>query len=125
MERVIENNKLIAEFMGYEGQREEWCGNNILEFNDFIGEDELRSYSPDKRWDDIMPVVDKIKNNKTPVILLPKNGIDKSIAPYLEKCRPLSKALLKVDMEIIYNSVVDFIKWYNEYLLSTDKTKTV
>ena len=38
MENILENNKIIAEFMSYEGQHEDWCGNNIIDNDDFQGE---------------------------------------------------------------------------------------
>lgn len=59
-EQILEGNRAIAEFMGYENQCEDWCGSNILEMDDLFGEPFMRPFDPDKRWDDLMPVVEKI-----------------------------------------------------------------
>lgn len=57
---LVEQNEKLAKFMGYEGQHEEWCGNNILEHNPFLGGMQAVSFDPEKRWDQLMPIVEKL-----------------------------------------------------------------
>jgi len=59
---TTENNKLISEFMGYDGQHEEWCGNNVIEYDTFLECNQGRPYNPDIKWDDLMPVIEKIES---------------------------------------------------------------
>lgn len=123
MDNILENNKLIAEFMELEGQHEEWCGNNILEFNELIGEDELRSYSPDKRWDDLMPVVDKIES--LGYFSHIKSGQRKDgkykrhyMSIYCDETDiEISEVYIEEDgskLEVTYKSVIEFINWHKE-----------
>lgn len=60
MERQIKLNEMFANFMGLDGQHEEWCGNNVLYFDNLMGEEQLRSYNPHECWSDLMPIVEKI-----------------------------------------------------------------
>lgn len=122
MENTIENNKLIAEFMGYDGQHEEWCGNNVLDENG-LGFKEMRPYNPDSNWGDIMPVVEKIesvgyyshirgglnntKDKKIQYVIFWSDDSGLEVAEeYFEDER--SK------IECIYSCVIQFIKWHNQ-----------
>lgn len=109
MENVIENNRLIAEFMDLEKYYEglEYIHNKCV-------------YSADQlpyntSWEWLMPVVDKIKNDDSCKILLPMGGLNDSIVPYINAIRPLNKALLDFNHQFIYTSVVAFINWYNNH----------
>jgi hypothetical protein len=62
MDKLIESNKLIADFMGYEGQHEDWCGNNILQEDSLTGEKQMFPFRPHECWNDLMPVVEKIES---------------------------------------------------------------
>lgn len=98
---TTENNKIIAEFMGYidNGCSEEgFLINPITNFDEEIND--LR-YHLDWNW--LMEVVEKIfkdfyKINPCPIYL--KINIE--------------KALNEVNIEAVYNACVEFIKWYDE-----------
>lgn len=98
---TTENNKIIAEFMGYidNGCSEEgFLINPITNFDEEIND--LR-YHLDWNW--LMEVVEKIfkdfyKLNPCPIYL--KINIE--------------KALNEVNIEAVYNACVEFIKWYDE-----------
>lgn len=60
-EEIIEFNTQIAEFMGYEGQHEDRCGNNILREDSITGEHYMFPFRPHTNWEDLMPCVEKIE----------------------------------------------------------------
>lgn len=108
-----ENNKLIAEFMGfvltdkvtlpneYKGEDSHF---SILEFIDIIRESEnlppasLQNLKFDYDWNWLMPIVEKILNLKD-TYAQERQRIFNSISP---------------DINITYTAVISFIKWYNE-----------
>lgn len=115
---ILEGNKLIAEFMGLEGQHEEWCGNNVLSKDDVFGGEQLVPYRPNESWNDLMPAVEKISTLKfrygrfsTKIVTLSRDPycrIDstaKSFRNSTYKQTPLIMA--------VFQTVVDFLKWYN------------
>lgn len=113
-EEIIANNRLIAEFMGYEGQHEDWCGNNVLvdcEFSE--GGKTMLPYNIHENWSWLMPAVTKIKHDKSCWITAEMNGIKDSIVPYINQCRPINQALLDVNLTTLYSAVIQFITWYN------------
>jgi hypothetical protein len=87
---IIDNNKLIAEFMGYSKEAQD-----------------LGKFPFDKRWDWLMPVVDKIESLGFRVDIygeftnISKNGdllpFDNDISDRLTGC---------------YTEVVSFVKWF-------------
>jgi hypothetical protein len=84
-----DNNKLIAEFMGYP---------NIS--NDEDKRDYLEDYVKyHKSWDWLMPVVDKIENYLS-------DNVGK--VGYFDEC------LSSNDLEVRYQAVVEFINQYNK-----------
>lgn len=101
----MNDNASIAEFMGYERQ----CGFYYIEqfekpcnhsegMTSSFGEDELEYHSS---WDWLMPVVRKINESGYPMcgtLLAQKVYQSCGIA----------------QVELVYKSVVEFIKWYNE-----------
>ena len=106
MMTTTEGNKLIAEFMGVTG-----CS-----FNPVDGYDFGTWYKPDSEADDsyipspilyqsswgwLMPVVAKIVNE------LPQFDNE-------TKTEKVLQALLSANIYEVYNSVVEFITWYNE-----------
>lgn len=117
MTKEIESgNRLIAEFMGYRLDDKFskafkgiklWTSSpdfdnplyKLLEGN------ELKQLYFHSSWDWLMPVVEKIKNI--------------SIEQFYEK-KKVMNALYDVDINILWQAVVEFIKWYN-----TTKTNTI
>jgi len=116
---ILEGNKLIAEFMGFEGQHEDWCGNNILEVDEVFGGEKLYPYSPDKEWNRLMPVVEKISTLKFRFGRFSTKIVTLSRAPYCRmesttKCFRNSCYNKEPLIRAVYETVLDFLKWYNE-----------
>ena len=93
---TLENNKLIAEFLGYETYEM----NGVL--NVHYSENNIRTiqdtyYHADWNW--LMEVVEKIE----------KVG-EKELKFSVE----FEKVKLSSNIESVYNACIEFIKWYNE-----------
>lgn len=98
---TTENNKLIAEFMGYNVEGDYLTLPDMLESLDL--EEEVHFHSS---WDWLMPVVEKITQETKEF----KEG-------HIDSClhTPLASALIRfTDRELVYEEVVEFIKWHNE-----------
>ena len=106
MENTLENNKIIAEFMGYEGQHEDLCGNNILDNDNFQGEI-MRPFMPEKTWDDLMPVVEKID-----IICQSLNDIQENMDGFIKKS-VIDDELTYGKINPVYLAIVLFVEWYN------------
>ena len=107
-------NRLIVEFMGatiVPNQGEAQIDHFILSGETYAIWD--LKYHMDWNW--LMPVVDKIRNMKMEDIpLLPMNGIKESVMPFLNAKRPITKALLEVNILKLCATVGLFLVWYNE-----------
>jgi hypothetical protein len=125
---ILENNKLIAEFMGYKINEDLnfsipttepfWNGSNIGEWgyhdkkdNYSIGEWNL-CYN--KSWDWLMPVVEKIENtHHYQDFIIGGSRVEiKSFSAFDDCFEKLIDEESK--MEAVYVAIVEFIKWYNE-----------
>lgn len=109
MNTTIENNKIIAEFMGYidNGCSEEgFLINPITNFDEEIND--LR-YHLDWNW--LMEVVEKIE--ETADWSLELLTTDKKEYQMLI---PLSNTnvIVETKIEAVYNACIEFIKWYDE-----------
>ena len=95
-----EENKLIAEFMGYtlDTTTKEYY---IPKYNsgDWFTIDELLFHDS---WDWLMPVVSEIKT------------IGNIGDRFYEGLDRLDTSIMEVDIELAYQNVVDIIEWYNE-----------
>ena len=89
----MNDNKLIAEFMGIVYPK---LDNVIVIDNVVIKENELQY---DTSWDWLMPVVQKCFDTQQP-----EEGQHYFI----------NESLLTMDIEVVYDRVVEFIKRYNE-----------
>ena len=115
-EEIFESNKLIALFMGYtedDIQAEDWCGCNVLVECQFTGIKELTGADYHSKWDWLMPVVEKSLNDKSVQLLLPMNGVPDSVIPYINAVGDFKRGLIKADINLVYEGVIKFIKWYN------------
>jgi hypothetical protein len=108
---IIQNNKLIAEFIGMQNTNIGWYDNNeVLTIKDNNTFDELLFHSS---WDWLMPVVRKI------VDLCINDGVEGNFKEdwTLFESEQYTSILNTVSLAIIedsYKVVVEFIKWYNE-----------
>lgn len=150
-----ENNNLIAEFMGavckmvdHTDGNEDYCRQEGLDkwiiptwtkpegYNDEWGwgKYSLGLWEYDKKWDWLMPIVEKIENYSTPhywnfdkctesdyccsvtiesdmtIITVHYKQPDQSKQ---RKCKSFT-CKAKTKIEAVYNAVVKFIKWYNK-----------
>jgi len=100
---TTENNRLIAEFMGFEWMREE----DFLNYNYPEGKDlknvmiDVAAQKYQTSWDWLMPVVKKCLTK----------GDD---TDYWDG---IYNALSTIDIKEVYEIVVEFIKWYNKNLV--------
>lgn len=116
---IQEGNKIIAEFCGLKCVMDEDCYPDHPEYHweDLSGSEfnlfnqqlhwSFESAPPfNKKWDWLMPVVERIRDTKMikGFVLLQTN-----------KWEVLSEELTKVNKEKIWTAVVAFIKFYNEY----------
>jgi hypothetical protein len=94
-----ENNKLIAEFMGL-SIKEGVCYYTDEDDMFPMGIEVEEPYLPyDDSWDWLMPVVKKCREESNA-----EDSHWESVYYSLEGC----------DIDVTYQSVVNFIKWYNE-----------
>jgi len=114
-EKILENNKLIAEFMGVKESDELYKGHPT-----FVGDHLRRAGLPfhsimgncidnppfHSSWDWLMPVVKKIRevvNEKLSFADFDDHrGLEQRLNPYT------------YNIKSIHKGVVEFIKWYNE-----------
>lgn len=116
MDNIIENNKLIAEFMGLE------LPLKITEYSSLICSMN-GNYHKDCNW--LMEVVEKIENLEHCQIDISLNwcriGYKGTLFNY--DSRDYFKGLTKI--EAVYNACVEFIKWYNEKIKRMNLYKKV
>ncbi len=101
---TTENNKLIAEFMGYEIIYRP-NSNGFIEISDteLCDVDDMEYHTS---WDWLMPVVEQCLEKHNNLI----DGRDVIDTPY----SLIAQALQVVSLKETYNAVVEFIKEYNK-----------
>ena len=103
--KTIENNKLIAEFMGLNLHQGVWRKSTLATERKICKEDALK-YHEDWNW--LMIVVEKIES------LGYRIEIVKHICRiYLSNKETIIISENTPKIEAVYNAVVEFIKWYN------------
>ena len=124
MKNIIENNKLIAEFMGVfdkilsTGNIHSWSDAPFYYTTEDTREKVIKNISKyskySKDWNWLMQVVEKIEN-------LSKEGETYMFSITKFSARVTYKGSRIVDLpidntkiEAVYNACVEFIKWYNE-----------
>jgi len=88
-----ENNKIIAEFLGYDTI----VGITVVSV---IKNNQLMVFNPNSDWNWLMESVTKCKENQA---FGSQNLIDN-----------IDDSLISTEMDLVYFSVVEFIKWHNE-----------
>lgn len=96
--KIMTDNELIAEFMGLDSFKDSLASLHQGKINVDVDVYEQAQYHTS--WDWLMPVVGKIE--QTP------NVYD------IEEFLLIRDELCTARIETIYDSVVEFIKWYNE-----------
>lgn len=119
-EEIIENNKLIAAFMGYDNYVKPISSNGICVFNDHKGN---RRVAPNyaefnSSWNWLMPVVDKIERLGYGTRMDYHRASMYGVTIFVMK-RGLINAIIHVAKQdsrltSVYLAVVEFIKWYNK-----------
>lgn len=116
---TLENNRLIAEFMG----RKRGRGTNIDKItyiNPNGGITPLRYLNYDKDWNQLMKVVSKVENldlrKYTVKISYDICSIDyTNIKSRLDAPIIFKRSIDQSNkIEAVYNAVTEFIKWYNQ-----------
>ena len=111
MNNIIENNRLIAEFLGY---NEEIVNDEVYftlpDMLESLSDEELHYHSD---WNWLMEVVEKIEsinfvvNIREGHVSILNNG---SKPPFYTK----SDFVEESKKEAVYNTCIEFIKWYNK-----------
>ncbi len=111
-EEILQNNKLIAEFDGWElaetVRHESMSPSYIKHLNEGNQITALSFIKYHSSWNEIMPVVDKIMLIKRDKFI----GAPPSIAIKFDTVLGLS---IITPRGILYENIVNFIKWYNNY----------
>lgn len=110
MKTVTENNKIIAEFMGYIDNGCSEDGFLINPITNFDEEIEELKYSSDWNW--LMEVVEKIEslNYSIEINKQEENNYQCLVIQKDIKVQTFSK----IKIEAVYNACVAFIEWYNK-----------
>jgi hypothetical protein len=109
----MSNNELIADFIGLEHNERGYINdpNSMKYIRDFdweygrISSDELK-FNVDWNW--LMIVVKRCD------IIISDNDLDEWVSNFYY-------ALSTIEISIVYNTVIEFIKWYNENISNTSK----
>lgn len=119
--KIIEGNKLIAEFMGYEyiGYSKDttppygwWKKGTLLRHSNLLQFSLGRKHTDliyHDSWDSLIPVIHKIGK----IDFTEKNGLlDYLTYKFIDESRGCKIDIYSSKMDM-FNAVVEFIKWYN------------
>jgi len=106
----LENNKLIAEFMGMQDTDLGWY-DSVEAMSEYAcqmvgGGNTFEVLQYDRSWDWLMPVIDKIK------ILVMEDDSDKLYNS--EEWDNITHTLVQIEIKFVYKAVVEFIKQQNK-----------
>ncbi len=106
---TVENNKLIAEFLGYEWDNQ----NEVLTQNKFAIQNSVTKFHSDWNW--LMQLVEKIESlGFATSIASGSKGFACVITKGVENIFLSNNKTSKTKIEAVYNACVEFIKWYNQ-----------
>ena len=115
MDNIVENNKLIAEFMGWKENKDmevKLTSGGITYYfqkNDEACIPETMCYHSDWNW--LMKVVEKC--------LVGEAEYNEDEAK--KAIREIYESLCNINISSVYNACVEFIKWYNEQNKNNEK----
>jgi hypothetical protein len=118
MERLHEI-EMLAKFMGFEGQHEEWCGNNIAVEDQFSESGKsMIPYEPDKYYDQLFEIVEKIESMGF-FHSVSRNAADNGMAysGFNDSEYKTIGEYQQADNNrhlVIYKSVVKMVEWLNK-----------
>ena len=99
----MQNNKLIAEFMGYTFADYDLGGLHYLIDGNYVEYNSLQYHTS---WDWLMPVVEKIR--------VPYNNTEITGEKYEDIISVLAEGCVEANQLQVYEAVVEFIKTYND-----------
>tara|TARA_R110000824_G_scaffold46889_1_gene134264 strand:- start:296 stop:721 length:426 start_codon:yes stop_codon:yes gene_type:complete len=112
---TMNDNKLIAEFMGYELEGEFWVATMSKEDDTFLGRHLLFHTS----WDWLMPVVeainDYVNDEGEPIYSVEIDPNHVTIRRGLHTAIVVDRPQVNSYMEMIYLAVVEFAKRFHQY----------
>lgn len=129
-QEILEGNKLIAEFMGiYNSQLLLNINENIgSQYIPYLGDDYISNLKFHSSWDWLMPVVEKIENDLQDsfnVDIINKNQCEIVRNGNEFICGYGFETINHSKIEAVYNSIVEFIKWYNGSVSKTLPTQNL
>jgi len=109
---IIENNKLIAEFMGIEfNSFGDKCNHPLIS----AAWPPVECLQYNKSWIWLMPVVEKIESLDFVVQMHLGSCFIKRQEQFIaEQAKYISKYQGKSKIEAVYKSIIEFIKWFND-----------
>lgn len=115
MLNTLENNKLIAEFLGRNGKINKslysWKGIDALLSGGWVPIEQTKFHSD---WNWLMQVVEKIESLDGHLHIC-DNDVFVHFPKRVINCIRIDGERLKLTkIEAVYNACVEFIKWYNE-----------
>ena len=111
MENIVENNKLIAEFLGYSQPHPDYKNTSYWYKK---GEAPLVFLSFHSNWDWLMRVVEKIESLGYTVTIA---GVMCKVTKVLDLENSIVSYVLgdkSRKLELIYTTMVEFVKWHNK-----------
>ena len=124
MNNIVENNKLIAEFMGWKENKDmevKLTSGGITYYfqkNDEACIPETMCYHSDWNW--LMKVVEKIHSMQSYGVIINPNGTyiqdedDKLICITFKNEEVNGEIISSSNIEATFNCCAEFVKWYNE-----------
>ena len=114
MNNIIENNKLIAKFMGFTVNFG-FNKNGVLFHGEHINLGKLKHHD---EWDWLMEVVEKIESLGNDILIT---------SNYIQITYDKGEKFITIELEgnikifAVYNACIEFIKWYNEQNKNNEK----
>lgn len=109
-QEIIEGNKLIAEFMGWEISGPGFASGYENPHNAYCHFEDLQFYSS---WDWLMPVLTNIEKNFWVTTTTRRGYSAVSIHQPQKGYEKIARVDSENKLEATWSAIVEFIKWYN------------